>query len=847
MLVALAATVLAVAARGLVGGDVPSQTPAEAWEGLVGEAPTDVALGQQMIVVLDAPSLADRVRAAGGRASDRQHRSWRASAASAQRLFISRMVLQGAQIRADFTFTRVLNGFSAQLDPRAIALLERAAEVEGIYPVRAAFPAAVTSQVLEDGGMGVQAPAGLAGFDGRGVTIALLDTGVDRAQPYLSGRIVDGIDVVGGSEDAQAAPRPDDPAELERHGTQMAGILAGAVGPGGIHGVASAASVLPIRVAGWQRDATGEWAVFARTDQVIAGIERAVDPNGDGDAHDAARIALVGVAERFAAFADGPLAKAASGALVLDTLVVAPSGNDGPKGPGYGSVAGPGGSPAALTVGAADVRAAEQRVRVVIRAGLSVLFDRVVPLAGLVGPPEPLRLGVAAPRLFAPRGTPAEQAASLELSDFFDARGFSLVAGRAAFVPGGEQTRRAVEGAARAGARAVLVYGDRVPAGALGLDERVPVPVVSIPTVVARAVARARARHASVGVSMLLVEPAGRAVRRRLASFSSRGLAFDGRVKPELTAPGVAVASSEAGANEDGSPRFATVNGSSAAAALVAGGAAVLAQARSDLDAAALKGALVGSARPLSATPVVAQGAGLLDLGAAAAAELVAEPATLAFGRADKQRWRRSVRVTIRNVSTRRLTVRVGLERRGFPAADTFFDLRPRRLVLLPGRSAKVRVTARVPQPAPGGPAAEGALVVRPVAGQSLRVPFAVAFGRASTELVAEARLLPRTFAPSDTKPAVLTMRAGGVRTVAGVDELEPVSRLEVELWTAEGSRIGVLARLRNLLPSRLALGVTGRDPAGQVLPAGRYRLRLLAYPTGEGPPTAKTLQFAIK
>src|SRR5205085_8439492 len=104
---------------------------------------------------------------------------------------------------------------------------------------------------------------------------------------------------------------------------------------------------------GWQRDASARWSVYGRTDQLLAGIERAVDPNGDGDAHDAARVALVALAEPFAAFTDGPLARAATGALRLDTLIVAPAGNDGPAGPTYGSIAGPGGAGSALTVGAA--------------------------------------------------------------------------------------------------------------------------------------------------------------------------------------------------------------------------------------------------------------------------------------------------------------------------------------------------------------------------------------------------------------------------------------------------------------------------------------------------------------
>src|SRR5207244_6993961 len=182
--------------------------------------------------------------------------------------------------------------------------------------------------------------------------------------PFLRGRVTHGIDIVGGGADAQAAPKPDEPAVVERHGTEMAGLIVGSGGPGGMAGVAPGATVLPIRVAGWQRDASAQWAVYARTDQILAGLERAVDPNGDGDAHDAARVALVAVNEPFAAFADGPLARAATGAMRLDTLVVASAGNDGPAGPGYGSVSGPGGAPDALTVGAVDLRALYGQVRV---------------------------------------------------------------------------------------------------------------------------------------------------------------------------------------------------------------------------------------------------------------------------------------------------------------------------------------------------------------------------------------------------------------------------------------------------------------------------------------------------
>ena len=126
--------------------------------------------------------------------------------------------------------------------------------------------------------------------------------------------------------------------------------------------------------------------MYGRSDQLIAGLDRAVDPNGDGDEHDAVRVALVGVTEPYAAFTDGPEAQAVQGALDLNTLVVTPAGNDGGAGPAFGSVAGPAGAPGALAVAATDARAEQPQVRVVLRRGLDVILDRRVPLLGAAAP-----------------------------------------------------------------------------------------------------------------------------------------------------------------------------------------------------------------------------------------------------------------------------------------------------------------------------------------------------------------------------------------------------------------------------------------------------------------------------
>ena len=846
VLAALAVIVTAVLIAAGGGGKSVVQQGEPSWQGLAGAQRPRVAVGQRVIVILKAPALADRVGRVGGLATSEEERTWMQTALSSQKLLVARLRLEGVVVQPEFSYTRTVNGFSAAFDARGIALLERAPDVAGVYPVRAAYPASLSSRLLTRSEFGERPNIGLSDKDGRGVTIALLDTGVDRAQPFLRGRVASGIDIVGGEGGAQAAARPDDPSQLERHGTEMAGLLVGSGGPGALAGVAPGATVLPIRVAGWQRDASANWAVYGRTDQLLAGLERAVDPNGDGDAHDAARVALVGVAEPFAAFADGPLALAAAGATRLDTLVVAPAGNDGPAGPGYGSISGPGGSPAALTVGAVDLRPRFGQVRVVLRAGLRVELDGMRPLAGAVAPSRPLDVGIGAPRAqtTAPAGAPG----AVPLLDFFDRRGSSLVAGRAALLPAGVDPSGSVANAARAGAVAVLFYGADLPAGGIGLDESAPIPAISVPDDVAHTLLDRIRSGVLTTVSLGAVRTEANAGDGRVMRFSSTGLAFDGRVKPELVAPGVALETAEPGANADGSARYGTVNGTSAAAALVAGSAALLAQARPYLDADALKGLLVGAARPLPDDPVTAQGAGLIDLGGATATEVAATPASLALGRADRKGWRtENQEFVLRNVSFRRLVLSLDVRVTQEGAAALQFQLSPVQLSLDPGQSIPVHVRARVASKLVGTAPAEGVVMVTPAAGREIRVPWTITFGQRVPPDLAAVRLSTHAFSPSDAAPALLSFVAGSVRRSAGGPDVLPLSRLDLELWSADKGRLGLLARLRDVLPGRYSFGVTGRDPVGAVLPSGAYQLRLVAFATDLGPPTIRTVGFTIK
>jgi subtilase family protein len=805
------------------GGGTVSSSSAGSWRGLVGEPRAAVPTGSRMIVVLSTPSVAQKL-AKVRYATEAQERAWWASAIAAQKQVLLKLAALGITVVPDYSFYRVLDGFSAALDPRAVSLLEQMPEVSGIYPVRATFPASVSATQLQSKGYGQASghrpDVGVPGFDGHGVTIALLDTGVDATHPYLHGRVQPGIDVVSHGVDTSARANPDDHSQLERHGTELAGILVGSKGPAGLRGVSPEASILPIRVAGWQAASDGRDLVYGRSDQLIAGLDRAVDPNGDGDEHDAVRVALVGVVEPYAAFTDGPEALAVQGALDLDTLVVTPAGNDGGAGPAFGSVAGPAGAPGALAVAATDSRAGQPQVRVVLRRGLEVILDERVPLLGASAPSHSANLWVVTPRATA--GAPG--AAPI---DFFDRNGLSLVAGKAVVLPEGDDPETTVTFASRAGAAAVLLYGPSLPAGSLRLSEDATAPAVVIPSDAAVELLAAERAGLDVGISVGAVHSATNTGRGIVASFSSQGLAYDGSLKPNIAAPGVAIATSEPGSAADQSPLYGTVNGTSAAAATVAGAAALLAQMRPGLDGGGLAGLLAGYAQRGHAEPT-AVGAGLLRLGASAVGELASAPISLGFGIWAGSNWHATRFLTIRNVSSRRLEVSAKAIVGGDSEALKF-KLTPKDFVVRVGHARRVKVTVRAPAAA-ASRLVTGTIDLR-AAGHTMHVPWAMLFRGDPANLIGSAAISAKSFAPSDTDPAILSVQAGALVRDDGL-QIEPVRRLDILLYSGSGKFLGVMARLRDLLPGSYSFGITGRGPTSTRLAAGSYELRLAAWPT---------------
>ena len=171
------------------------------------------------------------------------------------------------------------------------------------------------------------------GLTGNGVRIGLLDSGVDYNQTELGGGFGAGHKVVDGYDFVNDNPYPMDD---NGHGTEVCAIMAGATS-----GVAPRVSVYAYKVL----DQTAQ----GMTSTVLAGIERALDPDNNpltNDAVDIINMSLGGAGDP-----TDPLSEAVDNATRAGVLCVVAAGNTGPS---YQSIGSPGCAHSALTVGACD-------------------------------------------------------------------------------------------------------------------------------------------------------------------------------------------------------------------------------------------------------------------------------------------------------------------------------------------------------------------------------------------------------------------------------------------------------------------------------------------------------------
>jgi serine protease AprX len=212
------------------------------------------------------------------------------------------------------------------------------------------------------------------GFDGTGVGVAIIDSGVTPAHDDLgANQVVHFVDFV------EFQPQPHD---LYGHGTHVAGIIAGSGhdSGGARRGIAPGAHLVVLKTL----DDQGEGFIS----DAIAAMDYVIEHRA---AYNIRVINLSVAAGVYESYRTDPLTLAAERAVDAGIVVVTAAGNHGRSATGqlqYGGITSPGNAPWVLTVGAADHQGTADRAD-----------DTVAPFSSLG--PSPID-GVVKPDLVAP-------------------------------------------------------------------------------------------------------------------------------------------------------------------------------------------------------------------------------------------------------------------------------------------------------------------------------------------------------------------------------------------------------------------------------------------------------------
>jgi len=643
------------------------------------------------------------------------------SVQSEQKKFRDEAKKEKIEYKEEFSYESLWNGFSVSATTAELGKLSRMSGVKSIYPVMViSVPETYTSNLDPElytalAMTGADVAQSELGFTGKGIKVAVMDTGIDYDHPDLGGcfgpgcRVAKGWDFVGDaynaddtSPDYNPIPSPDPyPDDCNGHGTHVAGIIGAS---GTVTGVAPEVTFGAYRVFGCEGSTTD--------DVMLAAMERAYK--------DKMQVLNMSIGSAFE-WPQSPTAVAASRLVKKGMVVVASIGNSGADGlysagaPGLGE----------NVIGVASFDNTHNVASIFEANGTDIgyfpmTFSGPIPTSGSE---EIVYVG---------------RACNVDLPLLADPAGkVALIArGTCSF---GEKATNAIN----AGASAVVIYNSTpgLFSGTLGgqIGDG-SVPVVSI--------SRADGlflQSLVAPVSMTWTDRLGsfpNPTGGLISSFSSYGLSPDLALKPDIGAPGGNICSTFP--LEEGG--YATLSGTSMSSPHVAGAAALLLQAAPRTRAEDVRSILQNSAEPAEwwgapgagyLDSVNRQGAGMLQIDNAILSTIRIEPGKLSLG--ESQNGPVTKELEIKNNSnatvTYDLSYESGLTTYGVIVPD-FWDAYPivafnkQSITVKSHKEAEIKVTITAPEdPIPGETVNGqygGWIVFTPRdGGQVYRVPFA--------------------------------------------------------------------------------------------------------------------------
>jgi len=422
-----------------------------------------------------------------------------------------------------------------------------------------------------------------SGYDGSGITISIIDTGIDLNHPDLEGKIIGGYDFVDNDEM---------PEDDNGHGTQVAGIIAS---NGNLKGIAPNSKILMYKVS--------EDGESVPSNLIIKAIEKSIE-----DGADIINISL-GINQT-----NTKIDQAVNKAIKNNIFVVTAAGNFGPE---LSTIGSPGINPNAITVGATFNNVTSSLVSTF---EIEYKTFNVFPMVGTQALTEPITSQI----IFGKYG----RANDLLEND---------VEGSILLIERGSDIENEIiyfsdkeKNAANVGARAIIVYNNE-PGIFFGELIHEYVDEGYEPTIPALSLSREDGlvikeilQSDTKGVLDVFYHP------DFVAYFSSRGPVSPFYIKPDLVAPGAFINTTDTNGN------YKISSGTSFAAPHVAGTAALILQKNPQLTPQELKSILMTTSEIVydqfdDRFPIEVSGNGRIDASKAINAELIIMPPNLIF------------------------------------------------------------------------------------------------------------------------------------------------------------------------------------------------------------------------